>query len=231
VWIRPALLLALAVAPGVRGAAAAPEPSGLAQLEPGFPEPSVEPAEEEPTGDRRGGWRHAVGLGAQSITFSSKEESRFTFYSGSLGYLGSVGATGGFLHAFLLVPFQARQDGAVYDTASYYRQRLGADLLLGAEHRWAIGPGLELEAGPGLHATFLWLPAKVGYRDFSASPLGLGAGGVLRWATRDELLHRTVTIDVYASVAYDFVDPLHANDLTHGLAFRAGVGVGLGARR
>jgi hypothetical protein len=191
----------------------------------------VAPSTEGPPGDRRGGWRHAIGLGAQGNTFFSREQVQYTFYSGSIGYLGSIGVTGGFLHAFLLVPLQARQDGAVYATGAYYRQRLGADLLLGAEHRWAIHRSLELEAGPGIHGTFIYLPGKEGYRDFSAFPLGLGAGAVLRWATRGELLRRTVTVDVYASIAYDFADPLHANDLAHGFAFRVGVGVGLGAGR
>jgi hypothetical protein len=211
--VAPSLLLALALA-----AALPPEPS------------AVPPAEEAPAG-RLDGWRHAIGLGAHSIQFSSKEGSQFTFHSGTIGYLGSVGVTGPFLQAFFLWPLQARQDGAVYSTGSYYRERRGADLLLGAEHRWAIRPGLELEAGPGLHGTFIYLPGKEGYRDFSAFPLGVGASGVLRWATRAERLRRTVTIDGFASVAYDFRDPLHAEDLAHGYAIRVGVAVGLGAIR
>jgi hypothetical protein len=40
-----------------------------------------------------------------------------------------------------------------------------------------------------------------------------------------------VTVDAHASVAYDFSDPLHADDLAHGVSVRVGVGVGLGARR
>jgi hypothetical protein len=211
--VAPSLLLALAIA-----AAPAPEPSGA-------------PPAEEAHAERLDGWRHAIGIGVHSAQLSSKEGSQYTFHSGSIGYLGSVGVTGPFLQAFFLVPLQARQDGEVYSTATYYRQRRGADLLLGAEHRWALGPGLELEAGPGLHGTFIYLPGKEGYRDFSAFPLGLGASGVLRWATRAERLRRTVTIDGYASVAYDFRDPLHADDLAHGFAVRVGVSMGLGAVR
>jgi hypothetical protein len=243
------LLLALAVAVGSGGAAAAqtdsppaaptelappaPEPPSPVptEVQPLPPEPGGTPLAEEPSVDRRGGWRHAIGLGAHSTTFTSKEGSQYTFYSGCIGYIGSVGVTGAFLHAFYLWPLQARQDGQVYATGAYYRQRQGADLLLGVEHRWAIRSGLELEAGPGLHGTFIYLPGKEGYRDFSAFPLGVGAGGVLRWATRAEQLHRTVTIDAYASVAYDFRDPVHQDDLAHGFAFRVGIGVGLGAVR
>jgi hypothetical protein len=241
----PSLLLALAVVAGVGEAAAAQPDSSSpgAQVEPGPPAPEppgLEPLPPEPSGtppageasvDRRGGWRHALGLGAHATTFFSREGSQYTFYSGSIGYLGSVGVTGAFLNAFFLLPFQARQDGGVFATGAYYRERRGAEILLGAEHRWAIQPGLEIEAGPGLHGTFIYLPGKEGYRDFSAFPLGVGANGVMRWATRAAWLRRTVTVDAFASVAFDFRDPLHADDLAHGFSFHVGVGIGLGAPR
>lgn len=210
------LLLALALA----GALEAAAPAGA--------EPDV-PAE-APRPDHRG-WRHALGLGPHSTTFFSKEGSQYTFHSASLGYLGSLGASGVFLHAFALVPLQARQDGHVYATADYYRRREGGDLLLGWQWRWSVGSGLEAEAGPGLHGTLIYLPGKPGYRDFSALPLGLGAGAVLRWGTRAQRFSRTVTVGTYASAAYDFSDPLHAYDLSHGFTFRAGLVVGLGACR
>jgi hypothetical protein len=233
------LLLVLAVAVAAGDAVAQPDSPpratpGLAQVaEPPVLTPELAgapPAEEAPV-DRRGGWRHALGLGAHLTALQSKEGSHYTFISGSIGYLGSVGTTGGFLNAFFLFPLQARQDGQVYSTGAFYRSRTGAELLLGAEHRWAFGRDLELEAGPGLHGTFINLPGKQGYRDFSAFPLGIGASGVLRFATRGEALHRTVTVDAYASVAYDFTDPAHSNDLAHGFVFHVGVGVGLGALR
>jgi hypothetical protein len=176
------------------------------------------------------GWRHDAGLGAHSTTFKSKEGVQYTFHSASLGYLGSVGAFGAFLHLSWIVPLQAREDGSSYATANYYRRRSGGDLLFGAQHRWAVGTA-EVEAGPGVHATLLSLSGKSGYRDFSALPLGLGATGVVRWRTRADLLSRAVTVGAYASVAYDFLDPAHANDLAHGFSFRLGVAVGLGARR
>jgi hypothetical protein len=176
------------------------------------------------------GWRHAVGFGAHSTTFFSKEGSQYTFHSASLGYVASVGARGPFLHAFALLPLQARQDGHVYATSDFYRRRDGGDLLLGWQWRWLVRC-VEAEAGPGLHGTFLYLPGKPGYRDFSAFPLGLGAGTVLRWETRARRFSRPVTVGTYASIAYDFRDPLHANDLAHGFTFRAGVALGLGARR
>jgi hypothetical protein len=176
------------------------------------------------------GWRHEAGLGAHSTTFSSKEGVDYTFHSASLGYLGSVGALGGFLHLFLLLPLQARQDGDAFSTANYYRHRWGGDLLVGAQRRWAVGTA-EVEAGPGLHATALYLTGKPGYRTFSALPMGLGASATVRWKTRAAWLSRAVTFGAYGSAAYDFRDYAHADDLTHGLTFRLGLAVGLGARQ
>lgn len=176
------------------------------------------------------GWRHALGVGGHSTTFFSKEGSQYTFHSAAIGYMGSIGEYGAFVHAFALLPFQARQDGAVYATANYYRRRTGGDLLLGAHGRWSVGSA-ELEAGPGFHATFIYLPGRPGYGDFSALPLGLGAGAILRWRTSAHRLSRVVTWGTYASVAYDFRDPAHAEDLSHGFTFRFGVAIGLGARR
>ena len=187
------------------------------------------PEAEEPA-RAPGGWRHALGLGAHSTTFFSEEGSQYTFHSGSVGYLASLGARGAFLHLFLLVPLQARQDGRVYATGDYYRRRAGGDLLLGWQWRWPVRSDLEAEVGPGLHGTFIYLPAKPGYRDFSALPLGLGAGGILRWGTGAHRFSRAVTVGTYASAAFDFYDPLRADDLAHGFTFRAGVLVGLGGR-
>ena len=214
------LLLALAVTGALDAADPAAASAGA--------HPDLEA--EVPRPDHRG-WRHALGLGPHSTTFFSKEGSQYTFHSASLGYLGSLGAHGVFLHAFALVPLQARQDGHVYGTANYYRRRAGGDLLLGWHWRWSVRSDLEAEAGPGLHGTLIYLPGKVGYRDFSALPLGLGAGAVLWWRTGAQRFSRSVTVGTYASAAFDFRDPLHANDLAHGFTFRAGLTLGLGARR
>ena len=205
--------------PAPRGSPTATSPAG---------EPEIEIS--QPAFDRHG-WRHAIGLGAHSTTFFSKEGSQYTFHSGSLGYLASIGARGAFLHAFLLMPLQARQDGHVYATGNYYSTRSGGDLLTGPQWRWIWRGHIEAEAGPGLHATFIYLPGKPGYRDFSALPLGLGAGAALRWETRKERFSRVVTVGTYASIAYDFYDPMHAEDLAHGFTLHAGVIVGLGGRR
>lgn len=216
----PPLLLALALAGALETAAPAAASPGTG--------PDLEAEERRP--DHRG-WRHAVGVGPHSTTFFSERGSQYTFHSGSLGYLGSLGARGVFLHAFALMPLQARQDGRVYSTANYYRRRAGGDLLLGWQWRWSVRRDLEAEAGPGLHGTLIYLPGEIGYRDFSALPLGLGAGGVLRWGTGAQRLSRTVTVGAYASAAFDFYDPLRADDLAHGFTFRTGLLVGLGARR
>lgn len=189
------------------------------------------PAAEQPRPPERSGWRHAFGVGPHSTFLSSKAGSQYAFHSLSLGYLGSSGARGPFLQAFALVPLQARQDGHVYSTVNYYRRRSGGDLLLGWHWRWPVRRNLEAEAGPGLHGTLIYLPGKVGYRDFSAFPLGLGAGALLAWSTGARRFSRSVTVGTYASASLDLRDPMHANDLAHGFTFRAGVSVGLGARR
>jgi hypothetical protein len=202
--VTTSILLALAVA--TLEPAAAPVPGGLS------------------------GWRHELTLGAHTTNFASREGSHYAFHSATLGYSGSVGATGAFVHAAALLPFQARQDGAIYATANYYRRRSGADLLVGPERRWRTRSA-ELELGPGLHATLIALPGRPGYRDFTALPMGLGVGAVLRWTTGADRLDRAVTVGTSASVAYDFRDPAHANDLSHGFTFRVAVSVGLGGRR
>jgi hypothetical protein len=198
------------------------------------PEPAAPPVATDPDAEREvpdpNGWRHGLGLGAHATTFMSKEGSHYGFRSASLGYLGSIGRRGAFLHAFLLLPLQARQDDNAYPTSDRYRQRNGGDFLLGFNMRWAVARDLELEAGPGLHGTVLYLLGKQGYRDFTAFPLGLGAGGVLWWRTGAQRLSRAVTVGTYASLAYDFRDPLHANDIAHGFTFHAGLTLGLGGR-
>ena len=214
------LLLALAVA----GALDAAEPAAASG---GAPR---DPVAEAP-GPDRGGSRHSLALGPHSTTFFSKEGSQYTFHSASLGYLGSIGARGLFLNAFALLPLQARQDGDAYATARYYRRRAGGDLLVGWHWRWSVRGEVEAEAGPGLHATLIYLPGKLGYRDFSALPLGLGAGGALSWRTGAQRFSRPVTVGLYASAAYDFRDPMHADNLSHGFTFRTGVTLGLGGRR
>jgi hypothetical protein len=208
-----AVALALASAPADPAAAAAGVPEAQAPL------PEAQDAEPDENLVAHGGWRHAVALGPHSTTFFSDEGSQYTFHSGSLGYLGSLGARGAFLHLFLLMPLQARQDGHIYATANYYRRRSGGDLLLGPEWRGTFRRA-EAEAGPGLHGTLIYLPGKPGFRDFSALPLGGGIAGSLRWKTRASRFSRAVTVGTYASVAYDF-----------GFTLRAGVLVGLGERR
>jgi hypothetical protein len=215
------LLLVLAAAGLPDAAGEAPSPTVV--------HPAATEVVNVPEDGSRAGWRHAIGVGGHSTTFFSKEGSQYTFHSVTLGYMGSIGRYGAFWHATALLPFQARQDGAIYATANYYRRRTGGDLLVGAQGRWDVR-GAELEAGPGLHATLIYLPGRPGYRDFSAFPLGLGAGAVLRWRTSAKRLSRAVTVGAYASAAYDFRDPAHAEDLAHGFTFRVGLAVGLGGR-
>jgi hypothetical protein len=212
------VVLALAVLPlgGVAPAAedAASQGPGTAKL----------------AGDHRGA-RHALGFGPHATTFFSEEGSQYTFFSGSVGYLGSFGARGPFVHAFALLPLQARQDGSVYATADYYRRRAGGDLLVGWQWRWSLHRDVEAEAGPGLHGTLVYLPGKAGYRDFSALPLGLGGAAVLRWRRGDHSFSQPITVGAYCTGAFDLYDPLRADDLAHGFTFNAGFVLGLGASR
>ncbi len=219
----PGAVLALSLAVGPAGGPTPPPTAGTV-VEP-HPELQDAPAEHDTHG-----WRHAFALGPHSTTFFSKEGSQYTFHSLSFGYLGSLGRRGGFLDVFWLWPLQARQDGESYATANYYRRRTGGDLLLGPEMRWTVR-GAEAEAGPGFHGALIYLPGKEGYRDFYAFPMGAGLTGSVRWETRASRLSRAVTVGTYASLAYDFYDPMHGSDLAHGFTFRAGAVLGLGERR
>jgi hypothetical protein len=223
--IVPLLLAAALVAAPDGGGSPAPTAA---------PPDDAEPAEASPPpalpGAGRQGTRHAVGLGLHSTTFFSEEGSQYTFHSASFGYLGSRGARGPFLQAFALLPLQARQDGRAYPTSDYYSPRAGADLLVGWQWRWTVR-GNEAEAGPGVHTTVLWLPARSGYRDFSAVPLGLGGSAALRWHPGARVLSRPVTLGAYVTAALDLYDPTRAGDLDHGFTFRAGMMASLGARR
>ncbi len=176
------------------------------------------------------GSRHAIAFGPHATTFFSEEGSQYTFLSGSVGYIGSLGVRGPFVYLLALVPLQARQDGRVYATGDYYRRRAGGDLLLGWQWRWSVRTDLEAEAGPGLHATLLYLPGKSGYRDFSALPVGVGGGAVLRWR-QGESFSQPITVGAYFAAAYDLYDPLRADDLAHGFTFSSGFILGLGVGR
>lgn len=207
----------------------------LASAELSPPEPTPEPASSpEPAVAAEhvttGGARHAITAGWHAMTFFSDEGSQYTFHSASLGYQGSWGNNRPFVSAAWLLPLQARQDGVVYPTSTYYSRRLGGDLLLGWQWRFRPWDGAEGEAGPGFHANLVWLPPKTGYREFVAFPMGLGAQGVVRWKTRQTAFSRTVVLGSYCAVSYDFHDPLHAYDLSHGFSFRLGLAASLGGR-
>jgi hypothetical protein len=234
----PSLLLALALLgppDAAEPAHAQADPDGAATADPvqattvageAAPAAATTPA---PT-PSLGGWRHALFLGAQANWLVSKEDSRYEFRSFALGYHGSIGARGAFLDASYLVPLQARQDGDTYTTNNYYRRRAGLDLLLGFNWRWAMPRNWEGEAGPALHTTFIYLPGKGGYRDFTATPLGLGAAGAVWWRTGARWLGRAVTVGGSLAAAYDLSDPIHAYDLAHGFMLRFALTVGLGGR-
>ena len=209
---------------------AAGEPEAVA--EPG-PEPAQTPVEVSP--EARGdsalpgsGWRQDLGLGLHSTTFWSNQGTQYTFHSLSLGYLNSWGRHGVFVHATGLLPLQGREDGHVYALHEYYGVRYGADLLTGYEWRWRAFENVEAETGGGFHFFFVNLKGLTGYRDFTASPFGLGGDGILRWRNRGRTLWGwPFTLGLYGSAALDLYDPVHGNDLRHGFTFRAGFLVGL----
>ncbi len=210
------LALALALALAVPAEPAAPGPEG-----------APPPAE---TGPGLGGWRQDLALGLHSTTFWSHSDHQYTFHSLGLGYLVSWGRRGAFVHATALLPMQGREDGRVSGLGEFYGPRWGGDLLTGFQLRWRAPHDLEAQAGGGPHATFIVLKGITGYRDFSASPLGLGAEASLRWRTGRTVSRWPLTIAVFGSAAVDFLDPFHGHDLRHGFTFRAGVALGLAPR-
>lgn len=187
------------------------------------------PASVEPFTARTGA-RNNLAVGWHATSFVSERGSHYVFHSAAIGYLGSFGARGPFVHATALLPLQARQDGRVYAAADYYGRRVGGDLLAGWQWRWRLRDA-EVEAGPGLHGTVLWMPGRTGYRDFSALPLGVGATSAVRFRGGATVLSRAMTIGAYVSLAYDFYDPLRADDLAHGWTSRFGVLLGLEGSR
>jgi hypothetical protein len=196
---------------------------------PGGADPRAQQASDLPGehGRDQRGWRQALALGWQGETFWSNEGSHYTFHSLSFGYLGSFGPRGIFLHVNGLVPLQARQDARVVAVSGFYGSRMGGDVLVGWQWRWLLARGLEVEAGPGAHLCYLALGGRSGYRDFSALPMGVGAMGVLRYSLDAQLRSWPVDVGAYGSMAVDGYDPLRADDLKHGYAFRAGLLVGL----
>ena len=172
--------------------------------------------------------RHALALGPHATTFFSEEGSQYTFFSGSVGYLGSLGARGPFVHVFALLPLQARQDGSVYATGDYYRRRAGGDLLLGWQWRWSVRHDLEAEAGPGLHATLVYLPGEgriprllrppARPRRRSGPAMETGRPQLLAAHHGRRVLRRRVRS----------LNPLRADDLAHGFTFSTGLLLGLG---
>lgn len=171
------------------------------------------------------GPRHFFSFGWQGIDFMSREYTHYSFASGTIGYLGSWGRSGPLLHVNALLPIHASEEGVEYSPTDYYRSRIGGDVLLGWQLRQEISGRVEGEAGVGYHNTFIWLPGKTGYQNFSANPMGIGVEGTLRWWSGKVAFGRKVVFAAVASGAVDFYDPLHANDLrsgfTFGLAFAA----------
>lgn len=208
--------------------AAAGDPVASTEPVPAGGDATVQPSADAGSIGLRG-WREGLAPGLHSTTFWSQSHHQYTFHSFSVGVLASWGQRGPFVHASWLLPLQGREDGNVYAIGRYYRMHYGGDFLAGWQWRWQQGP-LEAEAGGGPHATFLALKGVEGYRDFSASPLGLGGQGTLRWRTGRGLGRWPVTLAVYGSAAMDFYDPFHGNDLRHGFTFRAGLLVGLEPR-
>jgi hypothetical protein len=185
---------------------------------------------EPPAAGPREGWRQGMGLGWHGTTFWSNESSHFTFHSLDLSYLVSWGDSGIFIRGSALLPLQGQQDGRVYPASDYYGLRFGGDLLAGWQWRWTAPWNLEVEGGPGLHTTFLWLRGAPGYTSFSAFPIGLGGAGQVRWNSGARVGSWPFSVGAFGSAAYDLFDPAHANDLRRGLTFTAGVLAGLQAR-
>jgi hypothetical protein len=215
---------ALALAAALAAAPLSPAPAA----EPGVP-PAMRAEDAQPQSNGRDpeGTRQDVALALHSTTFWSKESSHYTFHSLALSYLRSSGASGPFMNLALFFPLQARQDGRVYYAGDIYGKRIGGDFLVGWQWRSQPLGTAEGELGPGLHATFLWLPGETGYSDFTAMPMGVGVQGKMRWKTGQKIGGSYLRLGGFASANADIVDFLRSNDLRFGLTFMAGVAMGL----
>jgi len=177
--------------------------------------------------DARAGWRHEFSPAWEMDTFWSKEGSHFTFQSITLGYLGSVGATGPFIHLSWVIPLQARQDGTVKAVSSVYQNSGGIDLLLGWQWRTTLSETLEVESGPGFHMDLINLGGKPGLTNFNALQIGAGGMGILRWRPGWKPGNVGWTLGAVGAVALDFADPLRSNDLRIGVVVRLGAVMGV----
>jgi hypothetical protein len=227
----PCLLLALALAANptpVEATTASPpvaKAPATAAARPIEPAPALEPTAADPLE----GSRHALSLGYDAVTFSSKVPSQYTFQSWTLGYSGSWGRQGLFTRLTATWPWWASQDGKTVTLGDYYASRYGLDALLGWQWRrtWS---GAEAEAGPGLHLNLLKLAGGPAYQSFSAAQLGVGGQATLRWPTGWRLGGSLVDLGVTAGLALDVWDPHRDNDLRVGLAFNVALQATLGRR-
>lgn len=173
------------------------------------------------------GWRHALSVGWEGTSLWSKEDSQYTVHSPAASYLMSTADSGVFLHVSFLFPLQVRQDGNAYAAGDFYSPALGLDLLVGWEWRWELPGRIELEAGPGLHASLLTLTGKANIQSFNAAPLGIGGEVIGRWRPGVNAGGAALSVGVVVAPTIDFWDPLHSSQLKIGLSLRAGVAVGL----
>jgi hypothetical protein len=177
--------------------------------------------------DIRAGWRHDFSVAWHMATFNSKEDSHYTLHSVALSYLMSVNATGPFFHLSFYFPIQARQDGSVHSVSSIYEGGGGFDVLLGWQWRFVLGPELELEAGPGVHANAFNLDGKPGLANFNGIQLGAGGMAILRWRPGWKPGRVGWSVGAVAATNVDLYDPLRSNDLSIGLVLRMGGFVGV----
>ncbi len=190
-------------------------------------QPAEEAAPASSTADPRAGWRHAFSPAWHMATFSSREDSHYTFHSLSVGYLMSVNASGPFVHLSWVIPLQARQDGRVNAISSLYQNSGGIDALLGWQWRFTLSEAMELESGPGFHFNALNLGGLPGLTNFNALQLGLGGMGVFRWRPRWKPASVGWSVGVVGALALDVYDPLRSNDLKLGVVTRFGAVVGV----
>jgi len=180
-----------------------------------------------PPDDPLGGWRHGLAGSWVGDTFWSKAGSHYTIHSAAVSYLFSTARSGFFANVNVLFPLQVRQDGSSWATSGVYSPAVGLDLLLGWEWRFGVGPGLELEVGPGLHVGLVTLNGNAQYVSFSTAPVGVGGASVLRWRPGWTIGDVPLSLGATGAFTLDFFDPLHSEDLSIGLSMRLGLVVGL----
>ena len=167
---------------------------------------------------------HGLGFTYDFASITSKVPSSYSFHAPAFTWTMSGAEPSGWAaQVSLLIPAQARQDGAIYAATRFYKRFWGLDALVGRAWRFPLTERLELEGGGGAHLNTLALTAIDGYRDWTSLTAGLGGSGLVRYRTTGAFFARPLSVSAFSSLSVDFLDLLRGGDLRWGVHFAAGV--------